>query len=316
MRRVRGVSAVEFIVFTAMSLMLIGVGYDMLRRGSIVGHTTHTGLQLQQGVRNLMENFVIDVQSSVYIGEPHALSGAPGDPSHRVVLWLFNDTRDDSTGVQKLGERLTINDGPNSGGLTGGRNPWPFHHTDGPTRWHLPVLEVIYEWDEAGRKVIRKTAEGDLWQETTEDAGAFVDKFTFQPTGVGETERVMAENVEMFDVWPFGYDEHTIDPLTELGELRPTYQLPDLVAAQGATAEPIRAGFGGGSATVGGNAGTTDRIPRTAMLWVKLKARFDYESTKYRDPEVFMATKVWSHAKLHEHIYFPYFSSVDDDLRF
>ncbi len=314
----RGVNAAEFIVFTAMSMALIIAAYELLTSGSIVGGTTHQGLQLQQGIRNLTENLVKDVNASVFIGEPHGLTQLP---AHKAVLWVYNDEIvGGDGGMTNPGKRLQLNDGPDGAGLVGGRNPWPFFHTKNPTRWHLPVMQVTYEWDQGSRTVRRTAMPGDLWVEATQAGSVFVDKISFQGGTAATTgpnaPRVMAENVDQFDLFPFGYNEYKLDTTTQLGEVKPVSELPDLVSGAGASTTPVVAGFGSGSAGSGGNAGTTDRIARTAMLLLHCKARFDYQSEKFRDPEVYLVTKIWSYTKLYEHMHFPYFSSVDDDLRF
>jgi hypothetical protein len=309
----QGVSLLEFVVFSALSLALIGYGWDLLRSGSIIGSNSYQGIALQAGVRNLMENMVKDVNASVFIKEPNGLTTTPAT---KVVVWIFSDAKESADkGMVKPGERINFNNGgPDSGSLTGGINPYPFAHAGNPTRWHLPVLEVTYEWDASAQIVTREAAPGDLWMEA-EDGTSFFQDYSFHPLGGASIKKVLSENISEFEVYPFGYDETNIDSVTQMGSLKPTRDTPDFVtglATAGAGA-PTLAGFGTGT---GGSAGSTERIGRTAMLLVKLKAIFDYKHAKYRDPEFQMATKIWSYAKLYEHRYFQYFSSIDDDLRF
>lgn len=312
MRR-SGVSMVEFLMFTAMSLMLIGYGWDLLRSGSVVGSTTFEGLNLQAGVRNLVENLVKDVNASVFIKEPNGLTSLP---SNKVVLWVFSDAKEDvDLGMVEPGERINFNNGGyDSGSLTGGINPYPFTHQGHETRWHLPVLEVTYEWNSGSERVTRTAVPGDLWMEAGEGM-SFVEKYSFHAMGSPSHSAVLSEHIQSFEIFPFGYDETDLDPETKLGRLKPTKDCPDWVTgfASGDASIPTLAGFGGGT---GASTGSTERIGRTAMLLVKVKAVFDYASPKYRDPEFELTTKIWSYAKLYEHQYFQYFSSIDDDLRF
>lgn len=310
----RGVSLMEFLVFASLSLMLIGYGWDLVTSGSRVGSTTYEGINLQAGVRNLMENLVKDVNASVFIKEPNGLTSLP---SNKIVLWVFSDAKDDSTGMVQPGERINFNNGGyDSGSLSGGVNPYPFTHQGHPTRWHLPVLEVTYEWDSGSERVTRTAVPGDLWMEASEGM-VFVEDYSFHAIGSTSQVKVLSEHVQVFEIFPFGYDETDIDPVTQMGKLKPTKDCPDWVTGYGTadTSVPAVAGFGGGSGG-GASAGSTERIGRTAMLLVKVKAVYDYANSKYRDPEFEMTTKIWSYAKLYEHRYFQYFSSIDDDLRY
>ncbi|NUN51677.1 MAG: hypothetical protein HUU06_02665 [Planctomycetaceae bacterium] len=315
-----GVSAVEFIVFTAMSLFLITAGYGLLRSGARVGSNTEVGLNLQQGVRNLMENLVKDVNASVFIAEPH---GQTQLPAKKIVVWVFDDEKeagDDS--IVLPGKRLDLNGGPDGPGLVGQRNPYPFYHNDVPTVWGIPVVQVTYEWRENEKVVTRKAERGAVKVENVQKGKPFVERLSFTARGgvvnpTANSTRKMADNVTQFESFPFGYNELKRDDTNKMGTLLPTSELPDIVTGMGSSVTPVHAGFtgfgGGGS---GGAQGTTPRIARTAMLIVKTKAVYDYVDTKVRDQEVFMATKIWSYAKIYEHAYAPYFSSIDDDLRF
>lgn len=314
--RRRGITLVELLVFSTASLMLIGVGWTLLRSGSIIGATTHEGLNLQQGVRNLLENLVRDTNAAIYILEPNGLTAAP---ANKVVLWLSNDELD-GEGFPELGARLDINGGPNSAGLTGGRNPWPFFHVGEVSTWGIPVVQITYEWNEAEKTVTRIVEPGAGVMATGGPGGVFIDSFTFQPGGTGFTQpstRLLAQNISQFDLYPFGYDETQIDPLTQLGQLEPTPDLPDVVVAAGNSSTPQVAGFTGlASAGGGAPAGTTERVARTSMLTVHITSDFAFANENARDQEIKMSTKIWSYPKLYEHVYFPYFSSIDDDLRF
>jgi hypothetical protein len=312
--RSRGATLVEVVVFTAMSLLLIGFGWDLLRSGSVIGSTTSEGLNLQRGVRNFMENLVKDVNAAVLIADPHGLTPTPAT---RIVVYVFHDAKPDpADGMVDPGPRLDLNGGPDGPGLIGGVNPYPFAHTEEPTEWGLPVIQVVYDWDATTKKVTRTAIEGFLVARA--DRGqVFVRQYGFQPgSGVTPVETVVSEHIEELEVFPFGYDEIDRDD-AGFGGLKPTSELPDFVSGlvAGTDLAPQVAGFTGGSSGPV-NAGTTNRHARTAMILVKLRAVFDYANPKYRDPEFVMATRIWSYAKLYEHRYFPYFSSVDDDLRF
>lgn len=310
----RGATLVEVVVFSAMSLLLIGFGWDLLRSGSVVGSTTSEGLNLQRGVRNFMENLTKDVNAAVLIADPH---GNTPTPARRVVVYVFHDAKPDpADGMVDPGKRLLANGGPDGPSLIGGVNPYPFAHTEEPTQWGLPVIQVVYDWDAGTKRVTRTAIEGFLVARA-ERGQVFVRDYGFQPgSGVTPVESVVSENITELEVYPFGYDEIDRDD-AGFGGLKPTSELPDFVSGivAGTDLAPQVAGFTGGS-TGPTSAGTTNRHARTAMLLVKLKAVFDYESDQYRDPEFVMATRIWSYAKLYEHRYFPYFSSVDDDLRF
>lgn len=310
---------VELLFFGAAALMIIGYGWDLLRSGSVIGSTTSEGINLQRGVRNFMENLVKDVNGAALIGEPHGNTPLPGS---RIVVYVFDDKKEDADGGIVLpGERInfgvgTSNGGPDAAGLSGGINPYPFGHTENPTRWHLPVVQVTYEFDPTGGKMTREAIPGDLWSEAPRGV-PFVNKYSFHAASSTGTpvKTVVSENIKNLEVFPFGYDESVIDPVTKLGALRPTSELPDFVTGlETAAAAPVLAGFGGAGG--GAGVGSGDRMARTAMILVKVEAVFDYTNDAYRDPEFEMATKIWSFAKLYEHRYFPYFSSIDDDLRF
>lgn len=314
----RGATLVEIMVFSFMSLMLVGIGWDLLRSGTVVGSTTSEGLNLQRGVRNFMENLVKDVNAAVLIAEPHGLSLPPtGATAQRIVVYVFHDAKPDpADGMVDPGTRLDLNGGPDGGSLIGGVNPYPFAHTEEATTWGLPVIQVVYTWDPTSKQVAREATEGFMVAKA--DRGqVFVRQYGFTPgSGVTPVKTIVSEHIEELSVFPFGYDEIDRDD-AGFGGLKPTSELPDFVSGLVAATDlaPQVAGFTGGS-TGATSAGTTERHARTAMLLVKLKAVFDYENDKYRDPEFVMATRIWSYAKLYEHRYFPYFSSVDDDLRF
>jgi hypothetical protein len=178
------------------------------------------------------------------------------------------------------------------------------------------VVQVTYEYDPTAGTVTREAIAGDLWSEAPRGI-PFIDKYSFHPAASTGTPRktVVSEHIKNLEVFPFGYDESVVDPVTKLGPLRPTSELPDYVTGLAtAAAAPVLAGFGGPGG--GAGVGSGDRQARTAMLLVKVQAVFDYTNEDYRDPELELATKIWSYSKLYEHRYFPYFSSIDDDLRF
>ncbi len=312
----RGFTLVEVLLFSALSLLFISIGWSFLSSGTILGSNTSEGLNLQSGARNFIENLTKDINASVIIAEPHGLTPLPAD---RVVLWIYNDPKDDPDGgMVQPGERLGINGGPDGAGLVGGINPYPFNQTEGPTEWGTPAIQVVYQWDEPTGRITRQTTEGNVIAMGGRGQ-VFVQAYEFRPApgATPSSEKLMSDNIKEFAIYPFGYDETTLDPSTQLGALRPTAELPDFVSGltEESAAGPVVAGFTGATGT-GAPPGSTERMARTAMLLLKMKAVFDYKSEAYRDQEFEFATKIWSYTKLYEHRYFAYFSSVDDDLRF
>lgn len=292
----RGVNLVEFLVFATASLMFVLAGWKMLWSGSRLGSSTSEGIQLQAGLRSLVENMVKDVHASVLIAEPH---GQTASPASQVRLWIFDDPRDTGTGRIAPGNRVALNNAVQPGP---GQNSWPFADRGSASEWAIPAVQITYQWNQAQKTCTRLAEEGTLFQSTGSGPGLFARSFRFEAQGTNPGPKVLAQNVSSFEVTPFGYDETRPNPATGRGILVPVSEIPDQVT--------------GLSAAGPAPPGSSPRIPRTAMLLLKVRARYDYKDADMKDPEVTVATKIWSLSKLYEHVYFPYFSTVDDDLRF
>jgi hypothetical protein len=280
--RRRGTSLVETMIFFLIAIVVIGMAWQILFGGVRIGRTAVEGVALQQGIRNLMENMVRDVNGAYMIAQPNGSSPFPEE--EEVILYLHRTEQPPQRGVQDPRERAEIN-GP----------LYPFASVQGETSYSLPVWMVRYRLERNG--VIRRFVDGGRLVSNSDLAsGGIVSSFGFQPfTGQGSrgsrSGQVMARNVEFFRTYPFGYDITNLHPQLLIPMLTPTQDLP----------------------------GSGERYNLTSMLTVSVKANYHPEvqdQLRAQDSSMRMVTKIWCYPRVYELLYSPYFSSVDEDLRY
>jgi hypothetical protein len=183
----RGVTLIETLLMTALGLGLMGFAYNMMRKSaSLTDAASHT-IDLQVGVRNLLENMVRDVAACQQILNPGA------QPSRTLMMVKpFND---------EIEKRLQLN----------ADKAFPFISTAQPTtRQQMEALRITYTWDPAvkNKPVRRKEELGTFIAESTQASPAVLSQFTFQnPTVVSDRE--LAGSVETFAITYVGYDPIT-----------------------------------------------------------------------------------------------------------
>lgn len=183
--RRRGATLIETILMTTLGLGLMTVAYGLLKKSnSMMDSTGHT-IDLQVGVRNLLENMVRDV------GSCHQVVAPQGTPVPSLVLIKY--------ATDEVQPRLD-------------RNPdkaFPFVSSAGPTtQQKMDALRVTYTWDQAKRIVKRKEESGEFLSESEAATPGTLTRFTFNPVKV-ESDRELATSVETLALTYVGYDPQT-----------------------------------------------------------------------------------------------------------
>lgn len=285
-RRSRGFTLVETAIFFIIVVILLGAAWKILNTGTRIGRTAVQGIALQQGVRGLMENMVRDVNGCLMIAEPNAetLASSSGGPHGKLVVYTSRD--------QDPNQRLEIQGGSGEGGDIS----YPFAHLQSETRYRLPVYQITYEYDGDSHTVSRLVVAGDLYSvvpapgELAEGQQAgVVQSYEFQAGGVPR-KRVLAREVEYLRLYPFSYDHSRRSETSGMPRVALTHRLP----------------------------GAGARMDETAGVALRVKASYhqEQEVKRAQDSSMEIVTRIWSYPKLFDHIYRPYFSSVDRDLRY
>lgn len=178
-----GATLIEALLMTALGLGLMAAASGMMRKsGSIMDATTHT-MDLQVGVRNLLENMIRDVGASQQIMDPG------GQPDR--TLMLVKPLDDD------VAKRLTQNTD----------KAFPFMSSAGPTTvQQMDALRVTYTWDATKRTVRRKEEQGIFRAESEPATPALLTRFSFQNPQV-RSDRELATSVETMALAYIGYDQ-------------------------------------------------------------------------------------------------------------
>jgi hypothetical protein len=282
----RGVSLIEVVIFFTIAVILMGVAWSLLSRGSRLGRTAVQGIALQQGIRGLVENMVRDVNGCLMIHEPNAetLASASGGPHSRLVVYLNRR--------ENPADRPSQQQAPGGGTDT----PYPFAYLTQETKYQIPVLQVSYEYNKTDRTVTRIVTPGALLslapapdQLQQGQTPGIVQEYQFSAAGTGKG-KVLAREVAVFRLYPFSYDHTRAHAKTRRPPVVLTHKLP----------------------------GEGARIDQTVGVVLKVKAAYRSERKvlKGEDSSMEIVTKIWSYPKLYDHIYRPYFSSVDGDLRY
>lgn len=182
-----GYSLIEALIFMTIAVILIGGAWHVLLGGTRIGRTAVEGITLQQGVRNVVENMVRDVNGAMMIHEPNA--GTPQLPWARLVLYVHQNV--------DPGDRVALQPGAQGPGT-----PYPFASTAGASQFLLPVLQVAYLSDSSANTVSRAVTKGNLVYRAT---GGVVEEYAFQATASSES-KVLAREVQFFEVWPYAFD--------------------------------------------------------------------------------------------------------------
>ena len=129
----RGVTLIESLLMTAVAVGLMIVAYGMMKKSNALMDSTGHSIDLQVGVRNLLENMVRDV------GACHLVLQPQGDASKTLMLIKYAS--------DEVQPRLDKN--PDKA--------FPFVSSAGQTtQQKLDCLRVTYSWDAQKRTVKRK----------------------------------------------------------------------------------------------------------------------------------------------------------------
>lgn len=249
--RNRGVSLIEVLLMTALALGLMSVAYGMLKKSNALMDSTGHSIDLQVGVRNLLENMVRDM------GACHQVMQPAGDPARSLVLIKY--------ATDEVQPRLD-------------KNPdraFPFVSSAGATTSQkMEALRVSFVWDSAKRTVRRREEAGELVSETEAATPAFLSRFTFNPTRL-ESDRELATSVETLSLTYVGYDPQSGD-LRRVGPGALSFEKTACVAVR------INAQFDDGlySAAPGPNGRTLPKIEIFTKIW-SMKRRSDETYKEY-----------------------------------
>lgn len=291
-----GTTLVEFLIFFAIAVVVLGVAWSMLGSSTRLGRRAVENVTLQGQVRNVIEYMTRDVTAAYLIDEPNGTSPVPHD---KLVVYRY--------AAKDARRRLGLNEAtiqPNTG-LPGSTYPIG-NMTDGSVH-KLVMTRVTYAYDSTKKEVTRETVAGTLAAvapDSSQGNPRMIVAYEFTPLGsAGSRPRVLGRNVTRFEIVPAGYDPTVIDAKTGRGRLLDTKSLPALpVGAHQPQATPADG----------------PKSDRTAMVVVRIRAEFDKGDNvkKAEDTSTELITKIWSYPKLYDHVHRPYFSSVDHDLRY
>jgi hypothetical protein len=191
------ISLIETLIFTALALGLMSVAWGLMQKsGSIMDSATH-GIDLQVGVRNLLENMVRD------IGACHQVLDPPGGKDPRTNLFLVKPASDE------IDARLA-------------RNPdrsFPFASLATPTTdQKMDAIRVSFLYDAARRTVQRKEEAGEFVARSDATDPSQLTRFAFAPQRE-IANKLLATSVETFRLFHVGYDPITgfIKPVAAAG---------------------------------------------------------------------------------------------------
>lgn len=173
----------EALLFGFLGVVILGVAYFLLTRSVSLTDATSRSIELQVGVRNLMENLVNDVNGAHLFLDP-----APKPAESTLVVARYKER----TAVG----RLAANPRP----------AYPFLETgDQESSQVLPVLRATYSFDEARGTVSRKLEEGTLTALPGDDDPGRLAAWTFHAERT-LADKVLARSVEEFTLSRIGYD--------------------------------------------------------------------------------------------------------------
>lgn len=249
--RRRGATLIETILMTALGLGLMTVAYGLLKKSNATMDSTGHTIDLQVGVRNLLENMVRDM------GACHQVLQPQGAPGQNLVLIKY--------ATDEVQPRLDKNTD----------KAFPFVSSAGPTtQQRMDALRVTYTWDPAKRTVKRKEESGEFLSESEAATFATLSKFTFNPVKV-ESDRELATSVETLALTYVGYDAQT-GTLRKVGPGGLPFEKTACIAVR------INAQFDDGLYAAGGpNTGRTlPKIEIFTKIW-SMKRRSDETYKEY-----------------------------------
>ncbi len=286
----RAVTLIEALFFTVIASIVLWFVWHMVGQGTILGRRAVEEIALQQDIRNVVENMVRDVSAAYLIAEPH---GETPLPAKKVVVYKYVEL--------DASQRLKDNQADiQANGMPG--SAYPFGPIQGETAHATLMMRVTYEYLEAEQQVVRKELPGRLLNVASADSPRIITEYRFEGLG---TEGIlpMAENVTQFEIVPGGYDSRAIDLRTGRGAVTDTSKIGARQLGPFAPAD---------------GPGPGPKQDRTVFVVLRIKTAFDKgpDMKKAQDSSMDMVTKIWSYPRLYEHIYAPFFSSMDHDLRY
>lgn len=269
--------------------MILTIVFNMINRGVGSLQKTTEAISVQRGMRNVVENMARDVAGALLIEEPN---GSHTTPHNKVVVYRY--------GLELAQQRLTTNDSPSAPEIPQSAYPFGNLATDSVNR--LTVLRIEYEHDPTEKVVKRRFVPGELSAvAAAAESPRLVSRYDFSPIGT-PVESNMASNVTTFEVVAAGYDPYNLDLRTGRGRVLDTASLP---------ARPV------GPILTPGGPGPGPKTDQTCLIVLRVGGSFERPNpTRRTDGSMEIVTKMWSYPKLYDHVYAPYFSSVDHDLRY
>ena len=182
----RGVTLIEVLLMMSLALGLMAVALGMMKKSNALTAQTGTSIELQVGVRNLLENMVRDM------GACHQVL-TPGTDVDKPTLVLIKYASDE---VQSRFDKNTD-------------KAFPFvSSAAGTTTQKMDALRVTYTWIKKDRIVTRKEESGEFISASETNTPAILSQFSF-PQPKTESDRQMATSVETLAISYIGYDPQT-----------------------------------------------------------------------------------------------------------
>jgi hypothetical protein len=199
-------SLTEILIVSAIAIVMITYLIDMGVGGQWIIDETSKNIQLQVGIRNVVENMVHDVNSSIIF---------LNTSNQKMILARYEKAVDDDLFLLNAS---TINP------------VFPYYLEGQQTRIQIPALFVEYEYSPEKQNVMRNAKKGVLECTDSENSPYVISHYTVNTAALTEVRKnQLATKVSYMNLKYFGYDDVT-------GQLRPIGELGggDMVASKAA----------------------------------------------------------------------------------
>ena len=176
MRKRKGVSLVEFMLFTFLALLILGAIWHVMRRGMSMQDATAKSIDMMVQARNSLEYFARDVRL--------AISFMPPVDSSKKEFVIIQDALDVHV------NRLKLNRWKD--------NAYPFYDHNSDNRQFMPAIRVRYIFDEEKRTFTRIREMGVYAIGDNSQARGIVGIHEFRASGE-KKEKVLATDMVRFD---------------------------------------------------------------------------------------------------------------------
>lgn len=192
----KGFSLIEILVISSLAIVIVTYLIDMGVGGQRIIDETSKSIQLQVGVRNVVENMVHDVNSTIVF---------LNTSNKKMIVARYEKAVDD--------DLFLLN--------TATSNPvFPYYLEGQQTTINVPALFVEYEYFEDQQNIMRKAKKGVLETTDTDNSPYVISNYAVNTAALeGVRHHQLANKVSYFNLKYYGYDDITgqLRPIGELG---------------------------------------------------------------------------------------------------